>query len=274
MSLAPARVDWRWALASDATEYTQTQALARLAGADPIVLDGYRFKRAADAGRPTDKWPAVESAYELKTNRPAERLFIEGMLLADADYAYIATMAGCSPDDVRAYHDLFFDVKTRLQSSAWVVGNLFQGALYQTMNVRDRIAQMHRLAWLGGVAVFEAYYTGRYDDEIRQKVVHSIRDIMAKKTLLMVGCTEGGDETKLDMIRIFIDDTNKVVREVLGGPGAEKEYGAAVMSFLSSVSMQVVNPADPANLTLPAREPRAAEYTVQVGTTDDSKAHA
>jgi hypothetical protein len=196
------------------------------------------------------------------------------MLISDADYAYTASLVGCEVDDVRSYHDLFFDVKPRLGSPAWVVANLFQGALYQTMNTRDRIAQMHRLAWLGGTPVFEAYYTGRYDDEIVKKVAHSIRDIMAKKSLLLVGCTEGGDETKMELIRIFMDDTSKKISEVMGGAGAEKEYGQAVISFLSNIPMRVVDPRDPANLTLPAREPRVAEYTVQTGVTDDSKAHA
>lgn len=273
MALAPDRVDWRWVLASDATQYTQGQALHRLQGADPTTTEAYHFKRAADAGRDLSKWPALEAALELRTNRAGERLFIEGMLLAGAESAYTASLVGCAPEDIHAYHDVFFDVKPRLHQPGWVVSKLFQGALYQNLNPRDRIAQMHRIAWLGGVEIFEAYYTGRRVNGIKEQLVDLIRDMMSKQTLLHVGCVGGGDEVKMDLLRIFIDDTNQKIAETVQGSLNDKASGEAIMGFLNSMSMRVVDPTDPANLTLPAREPRAAEYMIQSGVTNDAQAH-
>ncbi len=260
--LAPARIDWRWALACDASEYSETQALYRLRDADEPTKDAYLYKRAADDGLDTSKWPAIEAAYELHVNRPAERLFVEGMLLGEGTNEYVASLNGCGPEDVQAYHDLFFDVRHRLQQPGWVVGQLFQGSLYQQLNPRDRIAQLHRVAWLGGIEVFESFYTGRYDPEIRDAMVLRIRDMMSKQTLLASGCGGGSGELNLELMRLFIDDTNKTVADTVSGGGQNKELGEAVMGFLSSMTLQVADPKLPANLTLPAREPRAVDYHV------------
>jgi hypothetical protein len=266
--LAPARIDWRWALAADSTEYSDSQALYRLQSADDLTKSAYLFKRAADEGLDTSRWPDIAAAYELHTNRPGERLFVEGLLLAEGIDEYIADLNGCAPEDIRAYHDLFFDVRPRVKQPGWVVSQLFQGSLYQSLNPRDRTAQLHRVAWLGGIEVFESFYTGRYDDSIREAMVLRIRDMMSKQTFLASGCSGGSGELNLELMRLYIDDTNKTIANTVAGGGKDKELGEAVMGFLSSMSLKVADPKDPANLALPAREPRASDYKAPIEVTD------
>lgn len=262
MALAPARIDWRWAQAAEATEFSETQALHRIQSADQRTRDAYRFKRAVDSGFEPQDWPDIAAAYELFTNRPRERLAIEGMLLAQADDLSAAAMIGCGAEDVSAYHDLFFDVRPQLGHAAWVVGQLFQGGLYAAFSPRDVVAQMHRVAWLGGPEIFQAYYTGKYDDTIRSQMVERIRDLMSKQTLLAAGCVNGGAELNMELLRVFIDDTNHAVANTISS-STNEQLGGEVLKFLSAMPLTVADPTDKRNLSLPAIEPRAGSFKLQ-----------
>jgi hypothetical protein len=261
VSLAPGRLDWRWAKASEVAEYTDSQAVYHLRGADAATVDAYRFKRAVDRGEPWPDTPTA-AAYELfiQPNRFEERLFVEGMLLAGAKNEDFAAKVPCAPADVQAYHDLFFDVRPRLEAPAWIVGQLFHGGLYGPMNLRDRAGVVHRLAWMAGPQIFEAYATGNQDPALREKMAERIKDIVAKQSLISSMCLAGhGGEVDIEVLRVFID-VDRQIKETVKNIGADESSQAVLAEFVRSVPFKVADPTDVRNLTLPAIEPRAADY--------------
>lgn len=256
--LAPARPDWRYARAAEATEYSDSEAAARLEAADQCIRDAYLFRRSLDAGLSVERWPALAAAYELFTARDKERLFVEGLLLTGANNDLVAQMIGCDPVDVQAFHDLFFDVRQRLDKPGWVVAQLFGGTLYGSVNPRDKVAQLHRVAWLGGPEIFLSFYSGRWSPEIGRSLNDIIRGVLAKSSLLASMCMVGRDELNIDVLRVFLESTQDDIAKVAAN-GSE-EQAAAIIGFIRSVPLTVADPTDPSNLKLPAREKRAFEY--------------
>ncbi len=256
--LAPGRIDWRWAKAADATEYSDSEAAARLRSEDHATQTAYLFKRTLDAGLDVSAWPSLAAAYELFSSRDRERLFVEGMLLANATNDTTADMAACDPQDIQAFHDLFFDVRPRLEKPGWLVGQLFGGSLYGAINPRDKVAQLHRIAWLGGEEVFVSYYSGQYNPNLGNQLADLVRGMLAKQSLLASMCITGRDEINIDVLRVFLEATQKDVANVVANGSDEK--AAAILDFIQSVPLTVADPTNQANLALPAREPRANDY--------------
>lgn len=258
MGLAPSRVDWRWAKAAVAAEYTASQAPYHL-GKDPGVLAAYRFKRAVDHGLPYEGPEVVADAYELFSSRPYEKLYVEGMLLGgEANDELIAHKIGATADVVAVYHDIFFDIRSRRDSEGWIVAQLFQGSLYGGMSSRDRVGMLHRVAWLGGSALFSSYYSGKHDPELRGIMLERMRDMLAKNSMLTSMCLgAGGGEQNLAVLQTCLEDTRQTIAAAAGAGSGDKEFGGAILDFLRSVPLQVADPTDTANLDMSAREPRA-----------------
>ncbi len=256
--LAPGRIDWRWASAADATEYSDSEAVSKLQSADPATREAFLFKRALDAGLDVSRWPSYSAAYELYSSREKERLFVEGLLLAGAPNELVADMSACDPEDVQAFHDLFFDVRPRLDKPGWVVAHLFGGTLYGAINPRDKVAQLHRIAWLGGEDVFLSYYSGEWNPKLGNNLAALIKGVLAKQSLLASMCITGRDEINIDVLRVFLETTKEDIAKTVGGGSKEQE--AAVMEFIKSVPLTVADPTDQRNLNLPAREKRAHDY--------------
>jgi hypothetical protein len=262
VALAPDRTDWRWLQAVQATDFTDSQAQYQLRDADDVTRRAYLFKRAADAGLDTSRWPEFEAAHELWANRPTEKLFIEGMLLGKQSVDRIAYDVCCGSQDIQIFHDLFFDVTHRLDRPGWLVARMFQGNLYSPLSSRDRVGIMHRLAWLAGPELFKSYYTGVWDPSIADILKVRIADMTAKQALVSSMCIGGRGDLDIEVLRLFFDDAKQKVKDTVAQSG-DKGMSDAVMGFLSDLSVKVANPLDPANLHLPAREPRAHEIIAQ-----------
>ncbi len=260
--LAPRSTAWRWEAATSASEHSDSQALYLLESADTVTRRAYLFKRAVDSGLDGSRWSDVEAAHELWANRPGDKLFVEGLLLGGAEVDKIAYQAGADVADIRAYHDLFFDVSNHLDKPGWLVARLFQGGLYAPVSSRDRVGIMHRLAWLSGPEIFSAFYTGRYDAEIKGVLHTRLHDMLAKQSMLAAMCLGGRGELDIELLRIFVADSQKTVAEVASGGDAKTAQ--AIHTFLTSIPMSVNDPKAVENLNLPAREPRAAEYLNQI----------
>jgi hypothetical protein len=260
MALAPGRLDHRFAVAVEASEFSQTEAQYRLRSADSVTRRAYQFKCAVDAGLDTGPWPDITAAYELFSNRPSERTFIEGLLLTGAPNPMVANLVGCDPEDVQAFHDLFFDVRARLDKPGWIVAQLFEGALYSNVNSRDKVGQLHRVAWLGGPDVFLAFYSSASDPMTRKAIQEIQAGILTKCSLLASMNLVGRDEINVDLVRITLEAAKEDVAAAVAG--GDEEVAQTMLSFIKSVPLLVADPTVEANLSLPAREKRAHEYLV------------
>ncbi len=260
MGLAPSRVDWRWAKAADAAEYTPSQALYRLQTADSLVAAAYRFKYAADHQLEVPyECEVVSDAYQLFTDRPYERLFVEGMLLGgEKNDSVIAKKIGATPDVIAVFHDLFFDVRGYLEAEGWVVARLFEGSLYGGLSSRDRVGQLHRIAWLCGSYLFGSFYSGKFDPGLRQQINLRMSDILTKNSMLTALCLgAGGGEQNVQVLAMCLEETRAAVAAAAESGTGDKEFAGAVLGFLRSVPLQVADPSDTAKLDLSAREARA-----------------
>ncbi len=180
------------------------------------------------------------------------------MILADSNDDTIANLAACDSADIQAFHDLFFDVRSRLMKPGWVVAQLFGGSLYGSINPRDRVAQLHRIAWLGGQDIFLSYYSGDWNPTLATDMSDLIKSVLAKQSLLASMCMVGRDEVNIDVLRVFLETTKEdVARTAAGG---DEEQSRAILGFLKSIPLTVADPTDERNLTLPAQEKRAHEY--------------
>lgn len=261
MGLAPSRVDWRWAKAADAAEYQPSQAIYRLQAADPLTKAAYQFKWSNDHSLPYEGPSVVADAFELFSNLPYERLFVEGLLVGgEQNDEVIGRKIGATADVIACFHDLFFDVRSRREAEGWMVARLFQGSLYGGMSARDRVGQLHRVAWLGGSRLFTSYYTGQYDNQLRDELVLRMRDILAKNSLLTAMCLgAGGSEKDIAVLQTCIEDTRAQVAAAASAGTGDSEFAKAIMGFLHSTPLQVADPTDRANLDMSAREDRAHE---------------
>lgn len=260
MGLAPNRVDWRWAKASEAAQYADSQAAYHLRGADPMVVAAYRFKRALDGGLPIER-EDIADAYELFHNRPEQRLYVEGMLLGGLDDTAAGLGVCATADVVAAFHDIFFDVRSRRDHEGWIVSLLFQGMLYGNPTPRDRTGLMHRISWLGGADLFRAYYTGKFDPALRDKLLQRQSDMVAKQSLLTAMCIgHGSGEHHVGLMIGHIERAQAEVAKAAEHATGDKGLADTIMGFLQSIPTQVADPLDKANVNLPAREPRAHEY--------------
>lgn len=272
--LAPDSLGWRWEAVTEAAGYNEHAAALIFKDLhDPLLLRAFKLKAKMDeaeiaAGRnwhrliPKADLP-LAAAYHIYVDRPKIRWFIEGMLLAGvtpeefvSKYNYGQT---ASVDVIEAYRDLFFDVRDRLDQHGWIVECLFNGSLYSGISRRDTAAVMHRVAWLGGPEVFTSFYTRRPDPRLRTNLVELMRDMMHRQSVITSMCLVHTPETELQSIKTLLDDTYKLVGDTVAD-ATTAETAKAVKSFLSGLSMEVADATAEANLTLPAREPRVADF--------------
>lgn len=266
--LAPDSVAWRWEALGAVTKVAPEQAVARLRhtyGDDSQLLRLYEFKRCCDRGIVGDD--AITKAYHVYLNRPKLRIFLEGLLLAGVSPYDITQTHGyrgtCSQDVVEAYHDAFFDVQPRLDQHGWVAECLFNGTLYHGISPRDTIAMYHRIAWLGGPAIFKSFFFRDKAKEMQAEIVEIIREILRRQGCLTALCLSNRPDNEVESIRLLIEDTNRQIGDTVAD-ATSAEAGKAVKAFLGSLSIEVASGMDTANLTLPAREDRVATQLAEV----------
>ncbi len=261
------RPDWRWAVAREIitqADHAQHPAAARAAlskGHDEVVRRVVRFKVDLDIGLEVSDWRDMGDAYEIWTNDPRLKLQVECLLLGGADDPTTAEMTGLHPLAVQAYHDAFFDVRSR--PDLWFCAELFQGQFMGQDLEGDHVGVQHRIAYALGWRTFVALQTGRIDQHTRAELMAFARDSMMQQLArsIMVGGGRGDHLAKL------------VGALALGQPGVRHQeqaqtmpddHGKVLMEFLRSVPLRVADPTDPANLNLTAREPRAHEYLASI----------
>lgn len=251
----PRRIDWRWAAASDATALSPSEAEYQLGGYDNLTREAYKFKRALDDGLDIQKYDAIAEAYSIFSSRQWLKLGIEGLFLADVADDIIADACDLNVGDVLVYHDLFFDVRSRIKKPIWVAEQLFAGSIYHGVSSYDKVACMHRIAWLGGADIFWSFYTGKRDMALRQNSIDLMKDILIKRSILHSLCVQEGADG-VEMLKVVMLETEKDLAKIAETTGDSNMK--AIGEFINTFSMTVADPTQSANLL--AREPRAADY--------------
>lgn len=254
--LAPDRPDWRWARVADLSQYSVTQAVARLQSEDEIVQRAYKFRCSLDRGTPDDD-PEFHAAHYIFHSLPNERFYIEGMLIGGADNErIIRSLPFDDQDVVQAYHDLFFAVRPYRDRPAWVASAVFDGPVYRAHHA-DRKGVAIRLAWMLGPELFETVTCIGTTSEAQRQHLREMIDSVLHSQVAELSLSACSRHDLPDWIGSFLTKADEARKA-----GGSDDYQEALGSFLDGISMSVADPTANRNLNLPAREPRAVEIEV------------
>lgn len=218
------------------------------------------FKRSMTTNfSPSLLYPEMMAAYSLYMGATAVRGILEGYLLTGADDERISESFCCRPETVAAYHELFFDVRSRLHAYAWVSSAVFGDVAYTGINKGDRQGMLHRIAWLGGLELFESTLSPRANiRDIADTYRQVIERALVQNSLETAISCGNNPEAAYQLLTTTVD---KLTGTSDPNAAANKEQDA-ITAFVQSIGITVADPTDEANLKLPKRELRESEYEV------------
>lgn len=227
---------------------------------DPILKRGYLFKRAMTKRHgPSIDYPEMMSAYQYYMGTLVTRGMLEGYLLTGAENERIAQSFCCRPEVIAAYHDLFFDVRPRLEAFAWINSAVFGDVAYTGVAKYDRHGMLQRIAWLGGVDLYESLLSPRSKVKDVAEVYREVIERALVQNSLETAISTGNNP---EVAYQLLTTTVEKLTPKDDGQSADDEYQEAVTAFVQSVGISVADPTQDANLKLPARELRESEYEV------------
>lgn len=255
---------WRWELASAALKQSDASVAWASRNWDDTTRAVYQFRRAEE--RRLYYEGSLPDVYRVHRERPKLRLYVEGMLLSgEKDDALIGDMVEMSAEDVRLFHDVFFDVRPRLHREGWIAEQFFGGETFRPLSRHDTSEMYHRIAWLAGPLIFRAMHSRRPEPELRRQINQEIgqltQDILARQSLLMIQCLGHGGELGLQSLGLALQQTSDAMGKAL----PEHQQALVAMkeqfnAFLLRAPLSVAAPKAPSNLLMEGgREPRVAD---------------
>jgi hypothetical protein len=249
MALAPDKPDWRWHAVTALLEC----AAVMLHQLDPLTQSVYKFRRqyrdrfivtAAD----------YAAAHELWHQRPYQRGILEGLILGGASDDVIQEEMEIGTEDIAAYVAMFFDVRGRKRLD--ICNMVFQGAPHKGYHQNDRLGTMHRLGWFGGYKLLQALTTSGVNSDDTQRLCSAVcRDIM-RRQLPEIGLSVGSQAQ-------FAPEYLKLSTEwdANSAQDTRNDLQEAVFKIFSQQTLEIADPSDERNLTLPAEELPYVEAT-------------
>jgi hypothetical protein len=257
---APTRPDWRWSAIAHAESLSDPRARGYLDKNDEVLQRGFSFKKALDIKFETSlRYPDMTAAYKLYMGPSNVRGMIEGYLLTGADDERIAESFCCRPETVAAYHDLFFDVRSRLHAYAWISSAVFGDVAYTGVSKNDRQGMLHRIAWMGGLEVFESVLSPRANIREISGIYRDVIERALVQNSLETAISAGNNpEVAYQLLATTVDKLTNIEAEENSGSKDQD----TITAFVQNIGITVADPTNEANLKLPAREIRESEYEV------------
>lgn len=150
----PFRVpDWRWQRATTLVDRPGRcqPASRRLDGPDGYkwINHGVRFLREYKRGAAEDdlsglasRRPSLFWAYQIWLSDNPTKTFIEAHLLARSEDHYIAFRANTTPETIRAYEAMFFNVRPKLHHQSYILNCVIGPEVHTNVSERE-----YRLLW-------------------------------------------------------------------------------------------------------------------------------
>jgi hypothetical protein len=151
---------WRW----HRSGYLLDHGRQPLRRDDTATREAWLFRRALGQCRGAEdrEWlardsPALIDAHHSFTSAvPLRRAELEARLLAGETDDVIARKCGMAPAGVTSYHDLYFDVRSKLQASGYIATVVLAGKPYKGIAPDDHEAILKSLGYaMGGEMVDE-----------------------------------------------------------------------------------------------------------------------
>ncbi len=260
--LAPDCPSWRWNRAVQFSQMSLAVAESRLTGEDQVTRRATAYLRASKRRLGEVQFPDIYGAHQIYVNRPDIKRVVDGYLLAGADDQRVADAVWCSTGVISHYHDLFFAVRPALERhQAWIAATVFQGMPHQNAHPTDRAGFYLRVAWLGGVDLYERLLNkGTADRETIRQLVAIMKDVLVRNSIETSMGVAGRPDLAPEFLKLSLEGDQE---DQSGGSLTEKQHLEAIDSFMSQVTMTVADPTDERNLKVPAREPREGQYEVK-----------
>jgi len=257
--LGPDRPDWRWARVADLTQYSHTAALARLQREDELTRLVYDFRRALDRGMEED-YPELAAAYDLYMNHKQQRMLVEGLMLAGASNDKLCEYGFFNDKLLNYYHDVFFWVRPGLDKPIWLNAVIFGGMPHINAHHKDVTGTVHRLAWKLGADIFAELLKRGLSSDMNMIQVRSLAAEVLTTQLAMLSFSAGSGRDLPEWGARVLDFAKDQK------PGSDStDIDSILDTLLGKDGISVADPTIQDNLSLPARELRAHEYSVQGG---------
>lgn len=252
MAIAPDRPDWRWNAVTTLLDYSHMKALTLVQRMDELTQKVYKFRRQFK-DRLINSLPDYVNAHEIWIQRPFQRAVLEGLLVGGATDDIIQQEMEIGKDDIAAYVAMFFDIRGRRRMD--VSNMVFQGMPHKGYHPNDKQGVMLRLGWFGGYRLIQSILAQGLNEESAQSYCAEVCQDLIRRQLPEMGLSAGYQaELAPEYLKIVTAwDAKKA-----GGSQGELENTLDVM-IKSGVTLSVADTSDPANLRLPAQEPRYIE---------------
>lgn len=257
------RTDQRWRTAVQLLE-RNVRNLDRLCrDLDPLTEEVVRFKYDYDRGLGF-RHPAYDGASQLFFQKSDLRLGIEGGLLCGRESSELEQVMGVPAEVIDAYHDMFFDVRPRLDNDGWISSVVFGGFAHIGADSRDARGLALRTAWIGGWDLFYHLIRKGFTTQQEQDLTKMLIESVSCRRASGMAFTAGNYPGSMEFIRTYLDMSKKAEDQDASAAAAEGRQ--LLTAFAERVlgtgrkRQLVADIGDERNLQLPAREPRVAQY--------------
>jgi hypothetical protein len=233
---------WRWLRCGYLLDHDR-QPLRR---DDTATREAWLFRQALGQCRGAEdrEWlardfPALIEAHRLFTSAvPLRRAELEARLLAGETDDVIAVKCSMAPPGVTSYHDLYFDVRSKLQANSYIATVVLAGKPYKGIAPDDHEAILKSLGYaLGGEMVDEVLDCLRDPpvvpaslDGLDLDALRRLRDRLGTKILILLETTPASAAHPATWIGLQqrFTEARRVARE-------RGDDGAAVLGSIRAV---------------------------------------
>lgn len=125
------------------------------------------------SGARTPLAPEVQAAFELWTANQKPRWILEARLLTSQTLSEVAEACSLPEPVVYAYHQLFFDVHSRLDHSDWVLAIVVRSTPWNVFAGPQPAGMLRYFAFVGGASVLDTFIAVTLDCPLPDRVRES-----------------------------------------------------------------------------------------------------
>lgn len=152
-----------------------------------MYREGYNYLRRWRAASRTDlpalrrDFPVLCPAHMLYCNQKSEKWIVEAGLLSEVDPYKLSEYICKDTAIIEKYHDLFFNVRSKLQSRGYILNQILLPAFSRGVSERDYDLMYKTIAYCLGWSVFSEFIDYKaLSDDSRMRLQEGFRDNMIK----------------------------------------------------------------------------------------------
>lgn len=195
---------------------------------------------------------------------PAKWL-VEARLLARENDMEIASRLGCQPEIIKCYHDVFFDVREKLDYRDYILHAVFGEAIYRGLHERQHDLLWKMFGYFGGPYVIDAVSSrlinaawANTPSDATSFFQDTALNVMKHKAAVAAITVPINSETNLDLIAAFVKYV-EIERTTESQGQAKDQIIDNIQKAMESIPFQVISEDRPLNGLLEKYDKSAVE---------------